>query len=114
MLNAIMKKGNAALMAGMTLLFCAMSPSAQAASGAFEYTRADRQGNVTFEDPANACRTLSTGNGAINVSNRTDTVATLYKFDDCRAEGEIATVAARGGTWPSGPTLVVAHAVKFG
>ncbi|MFD8993545.1 hypothetical protein [Streptomyces abikoensis] len=103
------------LTAGIALLlFCVMSSGAQAASGEFEYTRADGMGHVTLVDPGNECRTLSTGNGAKDISNRTDTVASIYKFDDCRADGFIATVAARGGTWPPSPTLTVAHAVKFG
>ncbi|MGK5549330.1 hypothetical protein ACSNOH_32085 [Streptomyces sp. URMC 127] len=104
----------AALTAGVALLLCcAMSSSAQAASGEFEYTRADGMGHITLLNPDNACRTLS-GGGAKDISNRTDTVASIYKFDDCRAEGVIATVNARGGTWPPNPTLTVAHAVKFG
>ncbi|MEU6996568.1 hypothetical protein ABZ953_38680 [Streptomyces sp. NPDC046465] len=108
------RKPRTVLTAGVALLlFCALSSSAQAATGEFEYTRADGMGHITFLNPDDACRTMS-GGGAKDISNRTDTVASIYKFDDCRSEGFIATVGARGGTWPPNPTLTVAHAVKFG
>ncbi|MFF5720942.1 hypothetical protein [Streptomyces buecherae] len=95
-----------------SLLFGTMTLSAHAARGEFEYLRADNNTPDTISDPPNGCRTLN--GGAANASNRTDTVATVYRFSDCRDSGRIATVPARGGTWNGVPTLTVAHGVRFG
>ncbi len=95
-----------------SLLFGAMTMSAHAARGEFEYLRADNNRPDAISDPPNGCRVLN--GGAANASNRTDTAATVYRFPDCRESGRIATVPARGGTWNGVPTLTVAHGVRFG
>ncbi|MBB5939686.1 hypothetical protein [Streptomyces zagrosensis] len=107
------RMGRSALVSAMaSLLLGSMSLSAQAATGEFEYLRADNNRPDTISDPPNGCRAIS--GGAANASNRTDTVATVNRFADCRPSGAIATVAARGGTWDGVPTFTVAQGVRFG
>ncbi|MEU4211063.1 hypothetical protein AB0F13_13885 [Streptomyces sp. NPDC026206] len=91
------------------LLFGSMALSAQAAPGEFEYLRADTNRPETISDPSAGCRSIP--GGALNASNRTSFVATVYTSLGCGA-GKIKEIPANGGTWAGAP-LTVAGSVKF-
>ncbi|MBT2386328.1 hypothetical protein [Streptomyces sp. ISL-11] len=97
---------------GAFLLFAALPTSSYAANGDFQYLRADSSQQDVISDPPNeSCRTIS--GGAVNATNRTNAVATVYKNASCTLANRIKVLNPNGGMWDSGTTLVVAQRVCF-
>ncbi|MEU7579860.1 hypothetical protein AB0B50_19915 [Streptomyces sp. NPDC041068] len=95
--------------ASAAVLVTGLSTSAQAASGTFAYNRADTGFREVMENPADDECIVMPGGGGV-VDNFTDTVATLYRDEECTLPQD--TLPPNSGGVYGGAT--VPHSVFFG
>ncbi|WP_409235308.1 hypothetical protein [Streptomyces sp. PA5.6] len=100
---------SAVVAASAAVLVTGLSTSAEAASGKFAYNRADTGFRQVMENPSDDECIMMPGGGGV-VDNFTDTVATLYRGEDCTLPQD--TLAPNTGGVYGGAT--VPHSVFFG